>query len=359
MRDAVAFFIAEDRCFFESAITMKISNIISIQKLGFQWGTKNPFLFCVHHEDFFPKGNSDLGPDRSHFKGRNIGQDFEPKDGWRMYHGERVPGFPHHPHRGFETVTVVQKGYVDHSDSLGASGRYGMGDTQWMTAGKGVQHSEMFPLLNRGNDNTMELFQIWLNLPAAKKFSEPFFKMLWSEKIPKYSHMDSKGKKTHVELIAGGLGSYEPISPPPDSWAADPENYVAVWILEMEPESIFEIPAIEAGISRTVYFFHGNSIFINDTEIPFYHSADLVSDTDAEIRNGKEKSRILLLQGRPINEPIVHYGPFVMNTKKEIQEAYDDYLRTEFGGWPWNSPEPVHGNTERFAKYSDGRKELP
>ncbi|HMZ60011.1 MAG TPA: pirin-like C-terminal cupin domain-containing protein, partial [Leptospiraceae bacterium] len=86
---------------------------------------------------------------------------------------------------------------------------------------------------------------------------------------------------------------------------------------------------------------------------------DLVSDMDAEIRNGKEKSRLLLLQGRPINEPVVQYGPFVMNSRQEIQEAYDDYVRTEFGGWPWNSGEPVHGNEGRFAKYPDGKKEVP
>ena len=83
--------------------------IIRLKPLGFQWGTNDPFLFCVHHEDFYPKGNEQFGPAVS-LDGRNIGQDFEGKDGWRMYHGEKVPGFPGHPHRGFETVTVVQKG---------------------------------------------------------------------------------------------------------------------------------------------------------------------------------------------------------------------------------------------------------
>ncbi len=124
-----------------------------------------------------------MGPAES-LAGRNIGQDFNPNEKWRMYHGEKVPGFPAHPHRGFETVTVVTKGVVDHSDSLGAAGRFGFGDVQWMTAGKGVQHCEMFPLLHKDKENPLELFQIWLNLPKASKMVAPHFAMLWSDAIP-------------------------------------------------------------------------------------------------------------------------------------------------------------------------------
>ncbi|MBP6810655.1 MAG: pirin family protein, partial [Saprospiraceae bacterium] len=138
--------------------------ILEVKPMGFAWDTLDPFLFCVHHEDKFPKGNEEMGPAVS-LKGRSLGDDFIIKDGWRMYHGKKVPGFPGHPHRGFETITVVRDGLVDHADSLGASGRYGEGDVQWMTAGKGVQHSEMFPLLKKDEENPMELFQIWLNLP--------------------------------------------------------------------------------------------------------------------------------------------------------------------------------------------------
>nr|WP_290936872.1 pirin family protein [Haliscomenobacter sp.] len=121
-----------------------MSNILRIRPLGFPWETRDPFIFCVYHEDFYPLGNAQMGPAAS-LSGRNLGQDFTVKDGWRMYHGRTVPGFPSHPHRGFETVTIARKGFVDHSDSLGATARFGNGDVQWMTAGKGVQHSEMFP----------------------------------------------------------------------------------------------------------------------------------------------------------------------------------------------------------------------
>ena len=126
---------------------MSTDPIISVAPLAFPWQTKDPFLVCVHHVDNYPQGNDKLGPAAS-LEGRNIGQDFAGKDGWRMYHGDRVPGFPQHPHRGFETVTFVREGYIDHSDSLGATARFGRGDVQWLTAGAGIVHSEMFPLLN-------------------------------------------------------------------------------------------------------------------------------------------------------------------------------------------------------------------
>ena len=159
------------------------SKIKTIKPLGPVWETSDPFLFCVHHQDAYPKGDGQMGPAAS-LEGRAIGQDFDPKADWRMYHGHRVPGFPEHPHRGFETVTIVLEGLVDHFDSGGASGRYGHGDVQWMTAGSGLQHSEMFPLAHEDQPNPLELFQIWLNLPPESKMVPAHFGMLWSETIP-------------------------------------------------------------------------------------------------------------------------------------------------------------------------------
>jgi redox-sensitive bicupin YhaK (pirin superfamily) len=336
---------------------MQPNPIIRIKPLGFQWETPDPFLFCVHHDDHFPKGNNDLGPAAS-LQGRNIGNDFTLKDGWRMYHGDTIPGFPVHPHRGFETVTVVLKGLVDHADSAGTAGRYGNGDVQWMTAGNGLQHSEMFPLLNKEKENHCELFQIWLNLPAAKKFVEPHFSMLWSESIPVYRTKDSNGKITEVKIIAGKIDLINAPPPAPDSWAADLNNEVAIWIINMEADAEWIIPPASELINRTLYYFKGDSIEISGNIVDPYHSVDLKSGQEAILINGHEEGHMLLLQGRPINDPVVQYGPFVMNTNQEIHEAMHDYQRTRFGGWPWPRPDQVHPASKgRFARYSDGRVE--
>jgi len=333
--------------------------VIKVKPLGFQWETADPFLFCVHHEDKFPKGNDSMGPDASLLAGRQIGQDFLLKDGWRMYHGDKVPGFPGHPHRGFETITVVREGLVDHADSMGAAGRYGNGDVQWMTAGKGVQHSEMFPLINKDKGNPMELFQIWLNLPKKNKMVNPHFKMLWRESIPKYVHTDAGKKVTEVEVIAGKLGDKKAAAPPPDSWAAPAENEVAVWNIKLQPGATWTVPAASAGINRTLYFYKGSSIQLGGKSIAPYHAAEVRANMPIEIKNGNDESRLLLLQGKPIGEPVVQYGPFVMNTKEEIQKAFDDYQKTHFGGWPWKRSDQVHDrNKGRFALHADGKEEI-
>lgn len=329
--------------------------IIKIRPLGFQWETADPFLFCVHHEDFFPKGNDNMGPDQSYFKGRHLGDDFIVKDGFRMYHGKTVPGFPGHPHRGFETITVVRKGMVDHADSMGAAGRYGDGDVQWMTAGSGVQHSEMFPLLSKTKENTMELFQIWLNLPKKNKMVKPHFKMLWRESIPVVASADGN---TKVEVIAGKLQNNQAPPPPPDSWAADPKNEVAVWNLKMKPGASYTLPKASKGINRTIYFYEGEGLNIFGQTIPKYNAVELQADADTVLKAGPQDTSILLLQGRPIAEPVIQYGPFVMNTKAEIQEAFEDYHKTQFGGWPWKRYDQVHPREKgRFARHADGKLE--
>ncbi len=332
--------------------------VLNIKALGFQWETQDPFLFCVHHEDQFPQGNELMGPDPANFKGRHMGEDFIIKDGFRMYHGKTVPGFPGHPHRGFETITVVRRGFVDHADSMGASGRYGDGDVQWMTAGKGVQHSEMFPLLHRDQENPMELFQIWLNLPKKSKMVEPHFKMLWQDSIPNYEHSDAAGKKTKVEVIAGSLHQHKAAAPPPDSWAADTHNEVAVWNIKMEPGASWTLPKASAGINRSIYFYEGKTLTLTGQDIPAYSAVDLKPEFDITLQAGEEAVSILLLQGRPIGEQVIQYGPFVMNTKDEIRQAFEDYHETQFGGWPWPKYDQVHERSKgRFAKHADGTLE--
>ena len=332
--------------------------ISNIKPLGFTWQTENPFLFCVHHLDRYPPGNKELGPAAS-LEGRSLGQDFTTKDGWRMYHGRTVPGFPAHPHRGFETVTVVLDGFVDHSDSHGAAGRYGNGDVQWMTAGSGLQHSEMFPLLDKKNPNRLELFQIWLNLPKKKKFAKPFYTMLWAEDIPVHRELDKNGLKTEVTVIAGKLGNIAAPSPAPDSWAADPENDVAIWLIKMEPGAEWKVPSASMEVNRSAYFYRGSEIKMAGIDITPYHSVEMLAEQSVIIENSKDEAFILLLQGKPINEPVVQHGPFVMNNMAEIRQAFDDYRLTQFGGWPWPRHDYTHPRKQgRFAKYADGREEV-
>ncbi len=327
--------------------------------LGFPWQTEDPFLFCVHHLDFYPKGNEQMGPD-ANLNGRMIGQDFDPKQEWRMYHGEKVPGFPGHPHKGFETVTVATRGLIDHSDSMGAAGRFGNGDVQWMTAGKGVQHSEMFPLLNRESDNPLELFQIWLNLPAKSKTVAPYFGMMWQENIPQISEKDEQGKTTRIRLIAGERNGQKALKPAPDSFAANPDNRVAIWLLEMEPGAEFHFEPLEKEVNRNVYFYEGEELMANGQAVSRGNGIRFSEGSGLHLRNGNAPARLLFLQGKPIGEPVVQYGPFVMNSESEIQQAYAEFRRTQFGGWPWPEYEHVHPREKgRFALHADGKLETP
>jgi redox-sensitive bicupin YhaK (pirin superfamily) len=324
------------------------------------WPTPDPFLFCVHHVDAYPAGNAQYGPNVP-LKGRNIGQDFANKDGWNMYHGDVVPGFPQHPHRGFETVTIVRRGLIDHSDSLGAQARFGHGDVQWLTAGAGIVHSEMFPLLEREAGNPTELFQIWLNLPPADKLAEPHFAMLWNESIPTATFVDDAGRSTSVRVVAGSLAGIEaPPPPPPRSWAARAEADVAIWTIAMEPGATWTLPPARAGTNRALYYFAGSSLTIEGE--PTSQRSVLMLDPEAAVPMiaGPDPVELLLLQGRPIGQPVAQQGPFVMNTRAEIEQAFADYRRTRFGGWPWPSNGPVHGGEpERHARRTDGTIERP
>lgn len=327
--------------------------------LGFQWQTQDPFLFCVHHDDRYPAGNAHKGVDSASLAGRDVGMDFVLKDGFRMYHGDVVPGFPRHPHRGFETVTIVREGLLDHADSMGAGARYGGGDVQWLTAGAGIQHAEMFPLLRGDAENRVELFQIWLNLPARDKFAPPHFTMLWREQIPTVRVPDAEGRHTAVTLIAGALGSSAAPAPPPNSWAAQSEADVAIWTIALEPRAEFRLPAVGAGTERTLYAFFGDGLTLDGHGLAKQTQASLAGSGEVVLRNGTAPSEVLLLQGRPIGEPVARHGPFVMNSRTELQQAYADFQRTQFGGWPWPAPDPIHGDEGRFARHADGRIDRP
>ncbi|HEY3806486.1 MAG TPA: pirin family protein [Kofleriaceae bacterium] len=325
--------------------------ILAVVPLGNQWPTLDPFLFCAHHDDQYPAGNDRLGPTAS-LEGRELGMDFAGKDGWRMYHGEVVPGFPQHPHRGFETVTIVRDGLIDHSDSLGATARFGHGDVQWLTAGKGISHCEMFPLVKADAPNPTELFQIWLNLPAKDKLVAPHFTMFWDRTIPR---IEAPG--VVVRVIAGSLGGAEPPKPPPSSWASHAESDLAIWTLKLQPGASYTLPPAQPTSNRVVYLFRGDAT-IAGSHIDPQHGVQVKPDASVEIVAGSGETELLVLQGKPIGEPVAQHGPFVMNTRAEIQQAFADYQRTHFGGWPWPKDDPVHARDEgRFAKHADGRIE--
>ena len=191
----------------------------------------------------------------------------------------------------------------------------------------------MFPLLSAHDDNPVELFQIWLNLSAVDKMVEPHFTMFWAEDIPSFRHLDAAGRGTTVTVIAG---THEvdgqvlvPPSPPPASWASRREADLAIWHI-------------------------GGDQCATNTGAVVDRGAVL------EVVAGAEGAEVLMMQARPIGEPVAQYGPFVMNTREEIEQAFDDYRRTGFGGWPWDRPDPVHGaDPARFARHADGRLERP
>ncbi len=340
-----------------ASATSATTTVLQQFPIGLQWPTVDPFLFCVHHVDEYPAGNGAFGPDAKALVGRNMGQDFEGIDGWRMYHGQTVPGFPQHPHRGFETVTFVRRGLIDHSDSLGAAARYGNGDVQWLTAGSGIVHAEMFPLLDEAGPNTCELFQIWVNLPAADKTADPYFSMLWHEDLPRFCVNDGRVALT---VVAGPLAGHVPPSPPPSSYAARRDADVAIWHVRIDAGGHWTMPAAaHSETVRVAYVYGGGAVRFDGTDVPSGNGAMLECSRSVELRS-EAGAEMLILQGRPIGEPVAQYGPFVMNDRAGIEKAFEDYRRTQFGGWPWPTDDPVHGSDrKRFARRPDSTVEEP
>jgi redox-sensitive bicupin YhaK (pirin superfamily) len=183
--------------------------------------------------------------------------------------------------------------------------------------------------------------------------------------------LDEAGRSTEVAVIAGQLQASSGtvtapagalLAPPPDSWAAQVDADVAIWTLRMAPGAQWTLPgAASAKTRRNLYFFKGQSISLAGQTIQNHGAIELRGDAEVVLVNhGDSEAEFLLLQGRPIGEPVAQYGPFVMNTKAEISQAIADYKRTQFGGWPWPDTAPVHGhNPARFARHPDGREERP
>jgi len=188
---------------------------------------------------------------------------------------------------------------------------------------------------------------------------EPYYAMLWKENIPVHLLKDDKSHAIEIEIMAGSVEGISAPDPAPDSWAANPENEVAIWHIRMEAGATWTLPPASREVNRSLYFFSGDKVEIAGQSIASGSGMDLRPDGSLTLVNGEKEGRYLLLQGKPILEPVVNYGPFVMNTKEEIQQTYMDYQQTQFGGWPWSRPDQVHGQKGRFALHDDGREEVP
>jgi len=237
-----------------------------------------------------------------------------------------------------KTVTCTLEGTVDHTDSMGCGGRYGNGDLQWMTAGSGIVHGEMVPLIHQNKENPMRWFQLWLNLPGKSKMVPANQMMHWSENITRFSSADGK---TRATVLAGTLHGNKALPPIKDSWAKDPAHDVNIWYLKMKPGASFTLPKSAQGSNRTMYLVEGTGLTLdNSTKVPDSSMVEFTDHSTKEIvleNTGTEKElEILVLQGKPIGEPVAQHGPFVMNKQEEIAQAFSDYRKTQFGGWPWS-----------------------
>jgi redox-sensitive bicupin YhaK (pirin superfamily) len=222
-----------------------------------------------------------------------------------------VAGFPSHPHRGFETVTYLLDGHMLHEDHLGNRGNLKSGAVQWMTAGRGIIHSEM-PQQENGR---MRGFQLWINLPAKEKMKPAGYRDIQPDEIPAVSFSDGR-----IKIVAG---TYEGTKGPVQGGSTDP----VYWDVQLNPGKTFS-----AGIAEThsvyVYPFEG-SVEISDRVLKTHQGGALGSGDSVEVKAGSDGARFLLLAAKPIKEPVVQYGPFVMNTRQEIEQAIRDYQNGE------------------------------
>ena len=315
---------------------------------------QNPFILAAHHIDRYPEGNGEMAP-ISFPKDWEKGNDFSKTRGWKMYHGEYVPGFPAHPHRGFQTITYAKKGYIDHFDSQGNYGRYGEGDIQWMVAGKGMQHAEMFPLINEEKENPFEIVQIWLNLPAKMKMVEGSYEMHWHENLPVIPLDDHNPTNNYLKVLAGHYNGNKAPQPSEVSYGHNPLHHLNIWEGELEKGKELIIPAFPED-APVQLFVRSGKLAIDGNEIS---EQSLLIYTSDEVSHFEviEEVDFMVFIGKEIKEEVFAYGPFVMTTREEVIQAYNDFERTEFGGWPWKESAPSIPNTEgRFSMNNHGQE---
>ena len=222
-------------------------------------------------------------------------------------------GFPWHPHRGIETITYVLAGTVDHADSLGNAGSISAGDVQWMTAGSGIIHQEM----PKGDDQgRMHGFQLWANLPASLKMTQPRYQDISAADIPEVT--DDDGTKARVIC-----GDFWGVRGPVDGIAAEPQ-YLDVWVPPLTRKSL----PVETTRHAFAYVFSGSGRFGNASEPRTVGDRSLVvfdRGDEVTVEAGESGIRLLLVSGTPLREPIAWYGPIVMNTQAELRQAFAEF----------------------------------
>lgn len=223
-----------------------------------------------------------------------------------------IAGFPSHPHRGFETVTYMLQGKMEHQDHLGHKGLLNDGDVQWMTAARGIIHSEM----PRQTEGKMRGFQLWVNLPAAEKMKDPSYSDIPGSSIP-----DTSADGVYVKVIAGEVELFGEFLKGAVSGLATDPVYLDV---HLESDKDFSV-AIKDGHTSLIYVYEG-SIVVNNAERSLQKGELAILSREGDIVvHSKEAARFLVLAGKPIGEPIAQYGPFVMNSPQEIEQAIQDY----------------------------------
>ncbi|MCP1726548.1 redox-sensitive bicupin YhaK (pirin superfamily) [Natronospira proteinivora] len=240
--------------------------------------------------------------------------DFEPADTPR--------GVGEHPHRGIETVTLVYDGEVEHLDSTGAGGKIGPGDVQWMTSGGGIQHQEFHSETFTRNGGRLEMVQLWVNLPAKDKMTQPGYQTLLDADFPRVDLADEAGQ---LRVIAG---DYEGHQGPAKTFT--PMN---VWDLRLKPNAGTRLPMPE-GWSGLVVVLKGTVQVNGDTVVREGELAVLGTEGEGALVEANNEALVLVLGGEPIDEPIVGYGPFVMNSQAEIQQTIEDFRSGRFGRVP-------------------------
>jgi len=322
--------------------------------LNIHWSVEDPFTFVSHHLDTYPKGNAQMAPPLELIRGRNLGRDYQQRFGFRMYHGRVVPGFPMHAHWGYETITIAEKGFVDHFDTEMNHGRFGDGDMQWTLASSKYEHNEMYPLLDQENDNPVQITQIVVNIPLERKNQGNSVRNVWSEDIPEIT-----GDGYRVTVYCGEYGGKSLYSPNENSWAVA-ENGVRILRIVLDAGASLTFDPAADGVTRNVYQTEGKGARLDSVEITEGTRLKVKPGCGFTIEAGKEPAVFWLLEGKPIGQTMAQFGPVILDNIDNVRAAMDDIRKNEFQEWKWGVMDVTNPlDMGREFHRADGSVEYP